>query len=1204
MNRIRVYGVTCVLMMVAMAASATTIVLPTDEQLIAKTPVIVDGTVVSTTPVERDGAIWTDTVVSVARTLKGTAGATITVHQLGGELDERITKIFGAPEFASGERVLLFLEPSPRGGYRTIDLYVGKFSEASTMNGERLWLRDDTSEVTLLDGDLQPIEGKNVQRDAARFENFVFDRIAGREGVRNYGVENPVLARDGASGGRKLEANFTLIADPTVYRWGRFDSGQSATWYSSGTQPGYTGGGVSELQTAMGAWTNYSQAKILYTYAGSRSGSMGGLDAPNGVNEVLFNDPLNEISGTWNRNTGGVVGTGGFNGVSGSANWTGPFYYDASHKDVTYRAYNISEGNLVVQDGVSSATGISSSRLAEIIAHEFGHTLGFGHSPDNTALMYATVTGLGPSLRADDQIAARWLYPNGSAPPPPTVQVPAAPSGVVATASGSSINVTWNDNANNETGQAVYLATATGGFGKVADVAANVESTKLSGLSSGSYRIYVIAYNSAGNSSQSNIATATIASAPVAAFSFTPQSGTAGVTTFTFYDESTGSVSSRSWSFGDGATSTAQVATHLYARAGQYIVTLTVTGSGGSSQISQAINVSGPLAPSFSWSPSNPTPSDTLQFIDESAGGPTSWSWSFGDGTSSVQQNPQKRFTAPGTYNVTLTIMRGGESAAVTRAIAVTSSVPVTPGVVAAFDLSSANVSIGDTVAFYDRSSNATSWSWSFGDGATSNAQNPVHSYAGPGTYSVTLNAANATSSASITKQVVVASAQPYRSLISVTAQTSGVGGTSWRTELSFFNAGTQGASVALVFIPGAGGSVVTRDLYLAPKQSSTYANALLDLFGMANGAGALAIEATSAGTTADLRVTSRTFTTGDSGTYGQSVPDVQPETLEKTLYVTGIQSSSAFRTNIGLVNRGASAVAATLTLYNASGSTIATKNITLPGNNFQQLTLAGLFPETAGRTYAALSMRIVAASQAAVSVYASVIDNRTQDPIYIQAAAAPATRALTVPVVGRAPGANGTFWRSDVTFFNPTADRLTLTLRYGGASKTLVLDARDTQVIDDVLSQFGQTSGSGTLRVSWSGDTGPVVTSRTYTSVGGGGTYGQSIDGVLSFESSLFVAGLRNDASYRSNVGFVNGGSETETFTVALLSPSGNELASTTVTLGANGQQQVPVSALFPGVPQSNFTLAVRGDANAQLFAYGSMVDNASGDPVFFAGR
>ena len=262
------------------------------------------------------------------------------------------------------------------------------------------------------------------------------------------------------------------------------------------------------------------------------------------------------------------------------------------------------------------------------------------------------------------------------------------------------------------------------------------------------------------------------------------------------------------------------------------------------------------------------------------------------------------------------------------------------------------------------------------------------------------------------------------------------------------------------------------------------------------------------------------------------------------------------------------------------------------------------MFPEIASKSYDALSMRIVAASQAAVSVYASVIDNKTQDPIYIQAAAAPTTRALTVPVVGRAPGVNGTFWRSDVTLFNPTSDRLTLTLRYNGTSKTLLLDSRDTQVIEDVLSEFNQTSGSGMLRVTWSGDTGPVVTSRTYTSVDGGGTYGQSIDGVLVFRNQLFVPGLRNDASFRSNAGFVNGGTETETFTVAILSPSGTEQATKTLSLAANQQVQYSIAALFPNVAQSNFTLSVRGDNNAQLFAYGSMVDNASGDPVFFAGR
>ena len=55
MNKIRVYGLTCVLMIAAAAADATTIVMPTDEQLIAKSPVILAGTVLSTKTVSRPG---------------------------------------------------------------------------------------------------------------------------------------------------------------------------------------------------------------------------------------------------------------------------------------------------------------------------------------------------------------------------------------------------------------------------------------------------------------------------------------------------------------------------------------------------------------------------------------------------------------------------------------------------------------------------------------------------------------------------------------------------------------------------------------------------------------------------------------------------------------------------------------------------------------------------------------------------------------------------------------------------------------------------------------------------------------------------------------------------------------------------------------------------------------------------------------------
>ena len=330
MKNIRVYGLTCVLVMLAsVTVRATTIVLPTDEQLIAKSPVIVEGTVVSTTPVERNGAIWTETTVEVSRNIKGRTERTITVRELGGVLDGRATKIFGGAEFRSGERVLLFLDATAH-GFRTVDLFVGKLTEAKMANGRRLWLRTDhEQDATLLDADFRPLASQNVQRDAERFETFVAERVAGRAGTKNYGVENPILARQqstGVHGG--VTSDFTLIDDPTIYRWFRFESGQAAAWVSSGTQPGYSNGGVSELQTAMASWNNYTAAKILYTYAGVRNGSLGGLETPNGANEVLFNDPLNEITGTWEKSKGGVVGTGGFNAVSSRLAWNAPFEAD------------------------------------------------------------------------------------------------------------------------------------------------------------------------------------------------------------------------------------------------------------------------------------------------------------------------------------------------------------------------------------------------------------------------------------------------------------------------------------------------------------------------------------------------------------------------------------------------------------------------------------------------------------------------------------------------------------------------------------------------------------------------------------------------------------------------------------------------------------------------------------------------------------
>jgi len=445
-----------------------------------------------------------------------------------------------------------------------------------------------------------------------------------------------------------------------------------------------------------------------------------------------------------------------------------------------------------------------------------------------------------------------------------------------------------------------------------------------------------------------------------------------------------------------------------------------------------------------------------------------------------------------------------------------------------------------------------------------------------------------------------------FASLVPVTAQTNGVGGSIWRTELTIFNAGSETASVDLSFVPGAGVAPQTRSIFVLPLETRTYSNALLEIFGMSSGAGGIAINATAATSTPDLKVTSRTFNAAPSGTYGQSVPDVFSSDLQDSMYMTGLISNADFRTNIGLVNKSASSVATTMTLVDADGNVVQSVTLSIPQNSFQQGSLAGYFTATNGRGYSLLSLRINTAARDAVSIYASVVDNRTQDPVYIQAMPLVSSRSMTIPVVARANGANGTFWRSDVTMFNPNSTAMTLFVSFGSRSRTFSISPNRSLVIADVITALGEQAGSGPLDISWTGNS-PVITSRTYTTVANGGTYGQSVEAVDAFAAQQYVTGLRSDVGFRTNVGFLNGGNDAITVQATVLASSGAPIGSMQLMLAPHSLAQFPLIALTPGVDAASIgscTIEAHSLGAATLFVYGSVVDNNTGDPVFFAGK
>jgi PKD repeat protein len=206
--------------------------------------------------------------------------------------------------------------------------------------------------------------------------------------------------------------------------------------------------------------------------------------------------------------------------------------------------------------------------------------------------------------------------------------------------------------------------------------------------------------------------------------------------------DSDGNIGSWVWDFGDGNSSTAQNPTHTFASGGTFNVTLTVTDDGGATDaVTQPVTVTDPAN-------SPPTADFTfavtyldVEFTDASTdtdGTVGAWAWDFGDGTTSTLQNPTHTFASGGTFNVTLAVTDdGGGTDEVTQPVTVTAPPNNPPRAGFTFAVTGLDVDFTDTST--DNDGTLGSWAWDFGDGTNSTVQNPTHTYAAGGTYSVTL---------------------------------------------------------------------------------------------------------------------------------------------------------------------------------------------------------------------------------------------------------------------------------------------------------------------------------------------------------------------------------------------------------------------------------------------------------------------------------
>lgn len=214
-----------------------------------------------------------------------------------------------------------------------------------------------------------------------------------------------------------------------------------------------------------------------------------------------------------------------------------------------------------------------------------------------------------------------------------------------------------------------------------------------------------------------------------------------------------GSTANFTWTFGDHNSSQENNPDHYYNKSGLYRVYLTATTDHNCvDTISKNVRVYDQPEAEFSFD--NICFTDSAEFINKtSITEGMSYLWSFGDGTTSINQNTKIYYNAPGTYSVSLSATSANNcSDEKTQNITVFELPKV--------NFSAENVCLGNPVEFNNLSSAQAvelNYVWDFGNNENSNDHIPVYTYAEAGSYDVKLIASTGSMcSDSAFKQVTI----------------------------------------------------------------------------------------------------------------------------------------------------------------------------------------------------------------------------------------------------------------------------------------------------------------------------------------------------------------------------------------------------------------------------------------------------------------